>query len=341
MKKKEQVKSKKIENKMIEMKKTNNLENRKNTEKIDLEILNILLKDHTTNKNIIWATDNYKDRGQGYNFEDQIELQSVTGYNGNIIKPRMSKSKKEQEKRIKYNAEVFTPSWVCNSQNNLVDNSWAGEANFFNTEIENGWIIRQEKIKFPTLSGKTWMDYIKDTRLEITCGEAPYLVSRYDNVSGEIIKIEDRIGLLDRKIRVINENIDEQKEWNKWVEIAYQNIYGYEYQGDNLLIARKNLLYDYIDNYKYKFNEEPKKEEIKKIAEIISWNIWQMDGLKFVVPNSCKNEKMVEMTLFGEEIKEYKCSGCNKNISTMHNGQYCIIKDWKTNKKNKFVNIIQ
>ena len=45
--------------------------------------------------------------------------------------------------------------------------------------------------------------------MEITCGEAPYLVSRYDVVKGEIIPVEDRIGILDRKLRVINENIDD------------------------------------------------------------------------------------------------------------------------------------
>jgi hypothetical protein len=39
--------------------------------------------------------------------------------------------------------------------------------------------------------------------MEISCGEAPYLVSRYDTVSGNIISVDDRIGLLDRKLRVV------------------------------------------------------------------------------------------------------------------------------------------
>ena len=76
------------------------------------ELMSILLKDHTTNRNIIWATDNYKEKGIGFDVKDNIRIESVTGNNGNIIKPRVKKSKREQEKRIKDKAEVFTPSWI-------------------------------------------------------------------------------------------------------------------------------------------------------------------------------------------------------------------------------------
>ena len=46
-----------------------------------------------------------------------------------------------------------------------------------------------------------------DNRMEITCGEAPYLVSRYDTTTGEPIPIGRRIGLLDRKLCVINRQL--------------------------------------------------------------------------------------------------------------------------------------
>ena len=93
--------------------------------------------------------------------------------------------------------------------------------------------------------------------MEITCGEAPYLVSRYDTVTGKPIKVQKRIGLLDRKLRVINENVDDASDWFLWVKKAYQSIYGYEYQGDNLLLARKNLLLTFVDNMVYKFDRQP------------------------------------------------------------------------------------
>ena len=103
----------------------NNADIKENTLlKINYELLNILLKDHSTNNNIIWATDNYIDKGIGFNVTDNIRIESITGCNGNIIKPRIKKNKKEQMKRIRDKAEVFTPSWICNSQNNLIDDAW-------------------------------------------------------------------------------------------------------------------------------------------------------------------------------------------------------------------------
>src|SRR5574344_2636743 len=87
---------------------------------IDFELLSILLKDNTTEKNIIWATDNYKNHGMGYGFKDEIKSELITGYCGMVIKPRTKKSKVEQTMRIKEKAEVFTPSWICNNQNNLI-----------------------------------------------------------------------------------------------------------------------------------------------------------------------------------------------------------------------------
>ena len=80
--------------------------------------------------------------------------------------------------------------------------------------------------------------------------------------------------------------------------IAYQNIYGFEWQGDNLLIARENLLYTFIDYYEDHFGEKPAIDDVKHIAEIISWNIWQMDGLKDTVPLGKPYEEYHQMTLF-------------------------------------------
>lgn len=302
------------------------------------QVFKILLKDRTTKKNLIWATDNYALRGKGYQFDDAITLAAVTNQNGNLIKPRVAKSKKEQSVRIKTKAEVFTPSWVCNAQNNLVDNSWFGKEGVFNTETEKAWITNYEKVVFP--DGKTWQDYVKENRLEITCGEAPYLVSRYDTVTGEEIPVRDRIGLLDRKLRIVSENIDSEIEWYEWAEKAFQSIYGYDWQGDNVLLARENLLETFIDYYVEKFEVYPINEYLLKIAEIISWNIWQMDGLKFVVPNSCHKQKPLQISLFGEEPEE-ECLGCKTNNPFKHNGIYCYIMDWETKKKVKFANLIK
>lgn len=311
---------------------------------LDKRLLALLLKDHTTGENIIWATDNYESRGDtGYHSYDHIDISLITGRNGNVIKPRTTKSKQEQRHRVKDKAEVFTPSWICNAQNNLVDNAWFGKENVFNKEIDKNWITNTDKIIFPT--DKTWQDYVKANRLEISCGEAPYLCSRYDTVSGEWIELNNRIGILDRKIRVINENTSTQEEWLFWVKKAYQATYGYEWQGDSLLIARENLLYTFIDYYQGKYNEMPTVKLLSELAKIISWNIFQMDGLKYVIPNSCKPIPK-ESTLFDlldgkQNEQEIQCEGCEKGDNTKHIGVYSKIMDWSGKRTIRFIDFVE
>lgn len=301
-------------------------------------VLDILLRDHTTQKNILWATDNYKDMGKMYSFMEEIKSEYITGEYGYIIMPRVRKDTELQQLRVREMAEVFTPSWICNAQNNLIDNAWFGRDNVFNKEVTtpegvNTWLTNSEKITFP--KGKTWRHYIRDTRLEMTCGEAPYLTSRYDTTTGNFIPVEERIGLLDRKLRIINENINVSGEWLKAVQIAYKSIYGFEWQGDSLLLAREALLITFIENYTLKFGKEPMLKSIKYIAYIISWNLWQMDGLKGVIPNSCGRITTTKTDLFGYETTLSNfCRGCMEDNIKRHNGTYALIKDWNTKDPN-------
>lgn len=295
-------------------------------------VLDTLLLDHTTKKNIFWATDNYEHIGEKYSFHSQILPDLISGDYGSIIMPRVHKDKLLQLSRSKEMAEVFTPSWICNAQNNLIDNTWFGRENVFNIEIlaKDGskiWETNNEKIIYP--KGKTWKDYILDTRLEISCGEAPYITSRYDSTTGEFIQVENRIGILDRKLRVINENVDTKEDWLKASQIAFKNTYAFEWQGDSLLLAREAMLITFIENYTHKFDKEPLLKSIQNIANIISWNVWQMDGLKGVVPNSCIDVIKEQSDLFGNTVNDIvKCNGCKTQNILAHNGKYCEIMDW-------------
>jgi hypothetical protein len=313
------------------------------------DVMDILLRDHTTQKNILWATNNYNSFGKSYNYKSEIIPGLITGYNGNIIMPRVQKDKILQQSRVRDMAEVFTPSWICNAQNNLIDNAWFNKNNIFNSEVKlsNGswsWKVNTKKIVFP--KNKTWKNYITDKRLEMACGEAPYITSRYDTTKGEFIKVDRRIGILDRKLRVINENADVSGEWLKAVQTAFKSTYAYEWQGDNLLLAREAMLFSFIENYRLKFEKEPLLKSIKYIAYIISWNVWQMDGLKGVVPNSCTEKNKAIANLFGEnETTHIKCEGCEKYKIKKHTGIYSLVKDWsnrdkKTGKKGRRIRYI-
>jgi len=314
------------------------------------EVMDILLRDHTTKKNIIWATNNYEYLGENYNKIKQIKSTLITGVNGNVIMPRIKKDSILQQSRVKNMAEVFTPSWVCNAQNNIIDNAWFQQKNVFNKEIidENRWETIKEKINFP--KNKTWKDYVKEKRLEITCGEAPYIISRYDTTCGKFIEVEDRIGLLDRKLRIINENVNTCDKWLKATETAFKNTYAFEWQGDNLLLARESMLFTFIENFKFKFDKAPLLKSIQYIAYIISWNVWQMDGLKGVIPFSCSEIQTKKVNLFGEvETDNSFCSGCINNNMFEHNGIYCLVKDWsnkdkitgKPERKLRFIDLIE
>ena len=316
---------------------------------ISEDVLEALLRDHTTQKNIFWATHDYEELGEGYEYSSPILPNLITRENGLVIRPRVLKTKEEQTARAKGRAEVFTPSWVCNAQNNLVDEAWFGRKDVFNTEnaADHTWEVNPNKIEFP--EGKTWKDYVKATRMEVACGEAPYLVSRYDTTTGDAIPLERRIGILDRKLRVVSENTTTSGEWLDWAQIAYKNTYGFEWQGDNLLLAREALLWSFVEYYHAKFGIRPQTRSMKFIAYIVSWNVWQMDGLRGVVPDSCKHGvKEKTMTLFGEEETIVNCPGCAEDDIHKHNGTYCLIRAWgekdpitgENNKKTRFIDLM-
>lgn len=260
-------------------------------------LLDLLLQDKSTKRNIIWATDTYEELGHGFSDKEQIDRRLLLQH-ADVIKPRIQKSLEAQAARTRKKAEVFTPAWLCNLMNNYCDEEWFGRKNVFNTEKnDHTWEVVEEPIEFP--KRKTWKHYVDSRRLEITCGEAPYLVTRYDVSTGElIVPPKRRIGQLDRKLRIVNENTDNYDEWLKWTLRAFEASYGYEYQGDNLLIARVNLLLTFIDYYRQRWEKDPYEKLLRQVANKIVWNIWQMNGLKDTVPLGKPYEEYHQMTLF-------------------------------------------
>ncbi|MDE7424020.1 MAG: restriction endonuclease subunit M [Lachnospiraceae bacterium] len=303
------------------------------------EVLSRLLKDKTTRHNIIWATKDYKELGDGFDEQDEITLSNITGIHSKVIQPRVAKAKTSQSNRTKDKAEVFTPSWICNEQNNLIDERWFGRKNVFNIETEKNWHNSVKKIVFSEKKGKTWKDYVDARRMEISCGEAPYLVSRYDVVTGKMLPVHRRIGLLDRKFRVINENTDNKDEWLKWAVRAVQSVYGYEYQGDNLLLARENILYTFIDNMKYKFDCEPELKQLKEVANIIAWNLWQMDGLTMTIPFGAVKKQRHQMNIFDFIEVEEEYGTFEEELEII--APYCMIKDWRANESLSYHSLVR
>jgi hypothetical protein len=290
------------------------------------DLLSILLIDRTTTKNILWATDSYEKFGKQFAQQKHIKPDLVTGEYGELIQPRAAKGLDEQRRRTKDKAEVFTPLKTVDQINKSVD-------------LSNGSGMPNKN---------NWQDYVQELKLEITCGEAPFIVSRYNPTAytGKLINLKSRVGFLDRKLKIVSKYCYEKKEWLFWAKEAFKASYGYDWQGDNILLARENLLYSFIDYYKAQFERAPTICMQEEFAEIISWNIFQMDGLKYVIPMSCQSQTKVsscQLKFFEDtstQLKIQDCFGCKFNRPDKHNGIYVKIMDWKKNKAVRFVDLV-
>jgi hypothetical protein len=272
------------------------------------QILDILLTDRTTStsrsvNNIIWANDNYKRYGDNYTATSQIKPELITGKHNKLIMPRALKSAELQKKRTKTKAEVFTPTWIVKLQNDAVDENY-------------------ESDNLETYTRRKW--------LEITCGEAPYMATRYDMGTGVMIPLSERTGFVDRKLKRINAEVTDKTEWQRLVELAYKASYGFEWNGDSLLLARQNLLFTYFDYYIEKWVEQPTDVLFEEIAKIISYNVFQMDGRTYTIPLTEKRKKARE-----DQISMFDEGTPKKEWITIP-GKRVRIMNWDTNKMEYF-----
>ena len=272
-------------------------------------LLTRLLQDKATKGSILWATNAYCQMGDGYEPGNKILPQRITGENSDLIKTRARRAMEQRTERTRQHAEVFTPRWVVSKMNDFCDQQWFGREEGIHKTDDQG------RIRFTTR--RTWKQYVDARRMEITCGEAPFLCSRYDVETGEAIPVEERIGLLDRKLRVVSQQAQDRDEWQLWAMRAVQSVYGYELQGDNLLIARVNILCTVEEHLYARWREKPEKGWLEKLCNVIAWNLWQMDGLSGCVPVpplsteeqlSLFPSPQIEMNLLGEtEQKRIPC----------------------------------
>lgn len=290
------------------------------------------------------------------------------------IMTRVDKDKALQKARTKAKAEVFTPSWVCAKMNGEVDarilrpddSSAVDPFGRIDSKVHEVTDPRSKKTKTVTTSWfepnvetvdcsaldskpgsrDGWLRYLTERRLEITCGEAPYLCSRYDATTGDPIPVVKTVvdaegverrayarhGLLDRKLRVLAEQTQPLREtesreaysehWLQLSTLALKSCYGYEWQGDSLLLARANMVEDMREWWlAVCWPGAAAGDKSLPIAverawwEIVSWNIWQADGLKNVLPCSCPDD----------------CKACAKVRSCYvgHDGKHCVVRLWK------------
>lgn len=180
------------------------------------------------------------DAYKGRDWESPVCQSSVSA-----IRPRAFKEDAEKQSRVKTHAEVFTPFEVVSQ---MTETLW----------------------EEPEGRDKTY--------LEIACGEAPFITSRYDTATGNPIPLEKRVGILDRKLQQTEKAAEGDEDWIEKAEAALKSVYGYEFQGDSLFIARVNVLDAFLENFEVRFHRLCDRDLLLKEANIVSWNFWQMDG---------------------------------------------------------------
>ena len=256
-----------------------------------------LLADKTTKRNIIWATDAYRSLGFPYERTQEIRPALITGEHSDVIKTRARKEMEQQSERTRRHAEVFTPLAVCRQMIGDVDAAYFGGADPF---MADG--VPSARVSFPRR--RKWQHYV---------------------ATMEGVPLAERQGVLDRKLRIVCENTADETEWMRWTVRAYQATYGYEFQGDNLLIARVNLLMTFEKYLRARWRRKPTAQEYRAIIRTIVWNLWQMDGIRGSIPYAEESEPM-ELMLFDlpEEIEELR-------LFPAHTGEMPPVRiyDWR------------
>ena len=256
---------------------------------LDASLVAILLADRSSGAFIRWACNAYTTHGESYAADQEIYPHQV-----HLIQERTRKTQEEQRDRTKKSAEVFTPAWLCNAMINARDAVYFGREEVFHRMEAPSWTPTRKTIDFPTTaSGRrlAWERYIDARCLEITCGEAPFLVSRYDAADGRPIPLAERIGILDRKLRIIGEHTCTAEDWFHWAKRALESAYAYEYQGDSLFLARLNLFLSISEYHRHLWKRPLNRHQQEEVARILSWNLWQMDGLTATTPFVTKQGK--------------------------------------------------
>lgn len=273
-----------------------------------------LLVDKTGGGRILWGTNAYEDRGESYRADREISRGLILGDNLGVIRTRARKDFEQQSERTRQHAEVFTPRWICNRMIDAIDADWFGLASM----PDDGF-----KDMDRLFEKKKWKRYVDSKRLEITCGEGPFLMERYDAVTGDVVPVTERQGILDRKFRVLDHYTETKEDWLRWALRAVEATYGYEFQGDNLLIARINMVMTFLEWYEERWQEELSPGLLKKLGNKVSWNLWQMDGITNQLPYEA--DVPMEMDLF-----QPLNGGLPK---TTLKPSFCRIMDWRNEKK--------
>lgn len=104
-----------------------------------------------------------------------------------------------------------------------------------------------------------------------------------------------------------------------------------------MLLARENLC-SFIDYYTARMQQAPSVKLLRIIANIIAWNIWQMDIINMWSPTAAT---MKSPSLSAWDYRDLSLPGCRSNNMHRHNGVYCRVMDWRSKRSVRFIDMIK
>lgn len=250
-------------------------------------------------RGLVFGTGRYAGFDSGYATADALTQAKVTGEASAVLALRPDP----------------IPAWAVNAAMNRLDRAFFGRDAFDAESADHrdwtptGRVIRHRG------EGFDWKDYVTRKVLDASCGAAEMLATAWD--TGASVPVGRRVGALDRKLRLVCERSHSRREWEAWVRRAYRSTYAYDADGILVLTARTNLVADYVDHYRLKWESDPPAKSLSSIAAIVSWNVWQMDGATCRVP--CPSGAR-QGSLFGV------ATGDGADAA---GGVECLVMDWE------------
>jgi hypothetical protein len=182
------------------------------------------------------------------------------------LRRRCDKPKAEQRARTKRRAEVFTPTSVVAFMN---DHAEAAKCN----------------VPVEELDTVSWRDRIQLRALDSCCGEGAFTTTLYDPITGEDIPEPERVGILDRKLRLVVEHAPMSLA-PRYLLTALRTSYACDIMGDNVILARMNVYLAWLEAYRRAMGTPPSIAEMNEACEVICGTVMQVDALTGMLPAS-------------------------------------------------------
>lgn len=89
------------------------------------------------------------------------------------------------------------------------------------------------------------------------------------------------------------------------------------------------MIMTFSEYFRERMKKEPDENTLKRFANVIAWNVWQMDGLKDTVPLGKPHEEYHQMSIFDmfEEPKQ-------EDVALP-----CKIRNWRSNETIVYKNL--